>query len=437
MTIRTKPFPESGTGNPGISGLRYGQPAKKSKIESVFHEADAVIANTCRCLLSVGQHGADHLQILSSSTTSALQTYPLKTRETVVARRPPVKLTPGCFPYVLGTALESGPFQKYHIDSSQWKYDGAGGSIKVVANYNSGLITHERIFPIPASGNANNAEDQGAGKAWFFEIFGGALTDQAIYQLCSDGATVELTVSYLGSPRVIDLGIFEVPLFYRRDTATDPDEWMVPLSQKGAQGDPKPVPIPFPSEYPIEELSTTDPWYGTRLLADVSIRQQTQLGPILCEWSAWGESTVSVTATEAAGLNATVTSFQDILYSDLIDWSSDNPGWSVSSGGSAQQFATSNHLVEFDGGKDAVVPVRCWIYGSRSVSGTSYVRFQTERYSICEVKITSSTPQWWSATGHIRCGVGAEDASVLELIAKASAGSTLNIKHMLVEYLNT
>lgn len=419
----------SGTGNPALSPLRNGQPARKAPIESVAKESSEVFCNTVRTLLSIGMHGAESMQIPSDDLPTEDQVYPLKTRETVVCRRPPIRLTPGCFPTVRGLALPSGPCSKFFFAIDKWVYDGSYGQIKLSADYDNGVDTStvEQIIDIPSSDNADNKETTSAGAAWAeFIPFECELIPGFVASQYMDGATVEITVSYLGAPRVVDLGIYELAIQYSRNTATDPDEWINPIVDTAA----------LPSQYPIEELSSTDPFYGSKLLADAAARQQRELGPLLMEWSAWSETDVSVTAAECPGINITSTSFVDLRNTSLTGWASTHPGWSVSSGGSAQQFNTSNHLVEMRA-LDAVVPVRCWVWGSRSVSGTSVVRFQTQLYSICEVLITSSTAQWWSATGHLRCGIGAEDASVLEILCKASTGSTLNIKHLAIEYLDT
>jgi hypothetical protein len=191
----------------------------------------------------------------------------------------------------------------------------------------------------------------------------------------------------------------------------------------------------YPSTYPIEETGATNPTFGATLLADVVDRQQHRLGPVLAQWSGWRESQ-AVTATEAVGVTTTSTTYVNLFDATITAWASASPGFSLASGGQAQQADTSDaRRITRD--KDACVPVRCWVYGSRTGSGTSTVRFQSENYSIAEVLITSSTDGWWSMTGHLRCGLGPEDTSVLQIIGKLGAAGTLTVRHVLVEYLDT
>lgn len=39
-------------------------------------------------------------------------------------------------------------------------------------------------------------------------------------------------------------------------------------------------------------------------------------------------------------------------------------------------------------------------------------------------------------TGHLRCGLGPEDTSVLQIIGKLANAGTLTVRHVLVEYLD-
>ena len=86
-------------------------------------------------------------------------------------------------------------------------------------------------------------------------------------------------------------------------------------------------------------------------------------------------------------------------------------------------------------GANACVPVRVWVYGASMGTGTAHVRFQSERYSIADVTM-STTEGWHSAIGHLRCGIGVEDDSVLMVLGRVSAiGTTLLVRALCVEYL--
>lgn len=61
---------------------------------------------------------------------------------------------------------------------------------------------------------------------------------------------------------------------------------------------------------------------------------------------------------------------------------------------------------------------------------------QSEGYSVAEVT-AGSTDGWSSATGRLRCGLGPEDTSVMQILdGKLAAAGTLTVRHM-TEYLDT
>ena len=189
----------------------------------------------------------------------------------------------------------------------------------------------------------------------------------------------------------------------------------------------------FPVEYPIEERGAADPTYGSNLLADVVNRQQTALGPVLASASLYDEATQPVTATDAAGVSTSSTTFVDMLHSSVSTWAAGNPGWSLASGGSSQQFKTSNALRETRD-KNAAVPVRIWVWCSCS-SGSGTLRFMSEDYSVAELEVASATEAWRRCSGYLRCGLGPEDPSMLVMLGKTASGTdTLRVRHICIEY---
>ena len=224
----------------------------------------------------------------------------------------------------------------------------------------------------------------------------------------------------------------EQPFGYARDLAADAGPYATPLSTDNTGQIVK----TYPSEYPLDELTLTNPTLGAALLADVTDRQAHELGPILAHWTAFSEATAAVTATDIPTVSTASTSFVGLASAGLSTWRDTSPGWSLAAAGHAQQFKSSNALRELRG-TDACVPVRCWIYGYvAGVGGSAVVRWQSEDFSLAEVAIASATPAWYSITGHLRCGVGPEDSSVLILLGKAADGGTLHVSQTLVEYLD-
>lgn len=426
-----------GGGSTPLGPLRAGQYAKRSRVLSAFRDADDLLGNGRRVLARVGLHGEQQHQVASTTTTSASQTYPTKTASRVALRWKGL-LTPGHWPVVSAIVVPSGATQKFVAPN--WVLDAVVGWIDVTVAFTgpaSETVTH--TFTLPASGETNGGEGAAAGWAWaVLRRVGpavlapaGALQNAATARTWSEGVTAEITVAYRGGVRCVDLVVQEAPFFYARSLGVDASStYTAPL----AVGGDGLTPAAYPSIYPLEETGATDPTFGAALLADVVDRQHARLGPVLASWSGWREAG-AVTLTEAQGVTTTSLSFVNLIDTTLTAWASASPGWSLASGGQAQQYASSEpRRITRDA--DACVPVRCWVYGSRTGSGTSTVRFQSEGFSIAEVSITSSSSAWWSATGHLRCGLGPEDTSVLQILGKLAAAGTLTVRFIVVEYLD-
>ena len=427
-----------GGGSTPLGPLRGGQYAKRSRVLSAFRDADDLLGNGRRVLGRVGLHGEEKHQIVSTTTTSASQTYPLKATSRVALRWKGL-LTPGHWPAVSAIVVPSGATQRFAAPN--WTLDAVVGWIDVtVAFTGPASETVTNTFTLPASGEANGGEGAAVGWAWAaMRRLGpsvlapaGALQNASTARTWSEGVTAEITIAYRGGVRCVDLVVQELPFFYARSLGVDASSTYIAPLAVGGDGQ---SPATYPSTYPIEATSGTDPTFGAELLADVVDRQHSRLGPVLAAWSGWRESG-AVTLTEAQGVTTTSLTFVNLIDTTITAWAAASPGWSLASGGQAQQYASSEpRRITRD--KDACVPVRCWVYGARTGSGTSSVRFTSSGFSVAEVSITSSTSAWWSATGHLRCGLGPEDTSVLQILGRLAAAGTLTVRHIVVEYLDT
>ncbi len=428
-----------GGGTTPLGPLRGGRYAGRSRVLSAYRDADDILGNGRRVLGRVGLHGeAAHQIVSTTTTTSPSQTYPTKTASRV-AMRCKVLLTPGHFPVVSALVVPSGATQKF--SAPNWILDAVAGWIDITIAFTgpaSETVTH--TFALPTSGETNGGEGAAAGWAWAnlrrvgpaMLAPAGALQNATTARLWSEGVTAEITIAYRGGVRCVDLVVQETPGRYARSLGVDASSTFTAPLAVGGDGLTPPT---YPSMLPLEERSATDPTFGAELLADVVDRQHSRLGPVLAQWSGWREAG-AVTLTEGQGVTTTSLTYVNLIDTTLTAWAAASPGWSLASGGQAQQFATSEpRRITRDA--DACVPVRCWIYGSRTGSGTSLVRFQTADYSVAEVGVTSSTAGWWSATGHMRCGLGPEDTSVLQILGKVGAAGTLTVRYVVVEYLDT
>ena len=439
MALRFRDLKNTSSGTTPLSPLRAGRPAKRDRVLSAHADADRTLGNGRRVIGRVGLHGEAAHQIVSSTTTTGPQVYPTKTASRV-ALRTKLLLTPGHFVMVSALVVPSGATQKFNMGTGQWILDAVVGYIDITIAYDGGFsetVTHTLNLPTSELQYGGEGTDSGWAWAAMRRVESpllapvGALNNSLTLQKWSEEVTATVTVAYRGGPRVVDLVVREVPFGYARSVGVDATAtYSSPLATV-AGGQP---PATYPSVYPLEETGASNPTFGATLLADVVDRQQHRLGPVLAQWSGWRESQ-AVTATAAVGVTTTSLTYVNLLDTSITAWAAASPGWSLASGGQAQQADTSDaRRITRD--KAACVPVRCWVYGSRTGSGTSTVRFQTEAYSVAEVSITSTTDSWWSMTGHLRCGLGPEDTSVLQILGKLAAAGTLTVRHVLVEYLD-
>jgi hypothetical protein len=349
------------TTTPPIGPLTGGRLAKRDRVLSVLTQQDRLVGNGRRVVCRVGLHGASGFQVLSSNPTTASQIYPTLTASRTAARAK-WTLTPGHFPVFSALVVPSGMTQKL---LASWVPDTAYGRIDVRCEF-AGAATETVVFSrtLPVSQETWAAEKTAAGASWAgltrVEIpliypanVVGTIAD---LQTFSDYVLCDAQVQFVGGVRCVDAVVQEAPYRYARDLDADAD-FMMPLATDGSGQSVK----NFPVEYPIEQRSATDPSYGSLLASDVAHRQQTALGPILAHWTAWDEGTQSVASLDTGSISTSSTTFVNLLDSGLTAWSSARQGWSLSSGGQAQQFRSSNGLRELRDA-DAVVPVRIWVW---------------------------------------------------------------------------
>lgn len=427
----------TGTSSPPLEPLTGGKVAKRDRVMSAFANPDRLLGNTCRIIGRSGLHGSERFQVTSVDPASgATQVYPTRTMERV-ALHVKYQPTPGCFPCMSVIANPSG---MTGLGGAGWTADVPDGKLKVTATFiGTGSTTVSWLVPLPVSGEVWAGEKQEAGAAWASLsrheiplIAPANLQDAATLHLWSECTTCEITVAYVGSPRVVDCVLVERPLGYCREIVSDTvySSTMV-VDQSGK------IVGTYPTEYPVDERNGVDPTYGSDNLMDVVDRQAYRLGPILAQWTGWDETTQKVGASEAASVTTTNMSFTGMGGAVSVStWAAAAPGWSLSSGGTAQDFLSSNsHRETRDA--NACVSVRVWLLAWRDGTAPATVRVMSADHQAGELTISTDTETWRSFTTHLRCGLGAEDASSLVLLGKVgNAVDTLHIRHMLVEQLD-
>jgi len=447
MTLRRLALKQETTAPP-LGPLTGGRQARRDRVLSAMAETDRVLSNGARVVGRVGLHGSELLQIVSTdpSSTGETQVYPTWTDERV-ALRLKWALAPGHAVQVSALAIPSGAVQ---IDDPELSWtsdpDGPGGEIVCVMRFINGANDEtetRKLVPLVSTMEFYGIDDD-PGDAWNnlrrYETqptLPGDMTSATELQKWSDGTEVEVTIKYVGSPRVIDLLVQEVSRTaegYTAQYVQDPDAdgpTVAPLAVDAGLGPP----LVYPREYPVEERSSTDPTFGTLALADAAHRQQLELGPILCAWTAWDEASQGVDELEAEPLTASHATFTEILQTSLTAHDDDGPGHSLASGGNARQWNTAGPHLELRD-DDAVVPVRIRVYASISGGGAHTMRFVSRSYSIAELVVSGGSAAWHEITGHLRCGLGPEDPSVLQVFTQRSGiGVQLNLYYFIVEHV--
>jgi hypothetical protein len=415
-----------------LDPLRGGLLMRRSRASSVHATGDRVLSHGRRVLLQVGLHGADDWHVSDDAVGGALD-HPHPDTERVVARLPAVTLTPGHFPRLYVVANPSGMTATAGPLTAQ----GAKGIVRLACSFDNGIDspTITKSVAIPGSTEANAARPTGPGAAWshlhrrrstLFEPANLALP--ANLAAWSEGFTVSMVLSYVGSPRAVDVIVVEEPIAYARDISAG--DWSTPL-HSNAQGDNAGQ---LAGPWPVVKRSASDAGGGVEVLTDAARRLSQEIGPVLWSATTWEESAGDFSSTEAGARSVTSTAWTELIDDVATAYTDDDAGWSLSAGANARRVQESEATAVLRDRTNAV-PVRCYIYGRMTTAGpTARVRFETGPESVAEVSVTAGTSWGWhSAPGTLRCGLGAQDPTVAQVRGKVSgAGATFEWRYVLV-----
>lgn len=423
---------------PDLEPLTGRRPMTVPPVRTVFVAQDAMHTQTRRVMLQVGLHGAENWQIGDTPVAEGVQLRPTRALKRYVGRSPALRLTPGCFLRMTLVALPSGLTMVLDGEGT-WVEDGPFGEVGIEVKYrNAGgeeSVATATLTPV-LSAAANGAQPQGPAAAF------GALQrlrtlllkppvviDVPGIEAWCDGVTAEIAVYYRGGPRVLDLVVHEEPYMFAADT--EGELWAQPMLTDGSGQSL----AGLPSDFPVYQAKIGEVGGGTYVLADAALRQR-ELGPLLWCYTGRIESEAGLNDAEVAADTFAVSSFFAELVSGVAGYRVDRPGVSVSCGANARVQAFSHHTHVLRDA-DNVVPVRCWILGKMAMTTptpSARIRFAAADYSIAEVVVSGTEYAWYSATGHLRCGLGPGDDTVLQLLGRVTAGATLSWRAAFVEY---
>ena len=405
-----------------LDPLRGGLLMRKSRASSVHATGDRVLSHGRRVLLHVGLHGSDAWHVSDDAVGMTLA-HPSPTAERVVARLPAVRLTPGCFLRLIVAANPSGMTATAGPVTAQ----GAKGVVRLAAAWDNGLSTPTTTtsISIPGSLEANAAAPSGAAAAWshIYRRRSPLITPANLASLAnlaawSDGVLVALTLSYVGSPRAIDVTVVEESFAYAADVSAG--DWAIPLHADGSGANLGQLPGPWP----VVARSAADVGAGAEVLTDAARRLSQEIGPVLWHHTGWAESEGDFSSAEVVARTVTATTWTELVDASTTAYDDAAAGWSLSAGANARRCQESEASVVLRDNTNAV-PVRCYVYGRMTTAGpTARVRFESGAESVAEVVVTAGTSfAWHSAPGTLRCGLGAQDPSVGQVRAKVSSGT--------------
>lgn len=398
---------------------------RRSRASAVHLAGDRVLSAGRRILARVGLNGAKSWHV--PDTIVSGWSHPDSTTERVCLRTPPIPLTPG---HLLKASVVCVPSGMTTQSDGLGGYEEGGvkGEVKITVAWDNGLSTPTttKTLTLPNSKLANGAQPTGAGAAWnqLYTLTSGPMapddmTDPALLSAWTEGVYATITVSYIGSPRVIDLVIHEEPNALCYNLASG--DWIAPMLADGSGG-----PLgQIHGKTPRIKRSASDPSGGSEIVVDSAVRVAQEVGPVLLYHTAWDEDAQPVADTETLYRAITATAnYTELIHGSTTAAGTTRPGWSVASGANATRVQDSEASVVLRDNTN-VVPVRCYVYGAMSTaagSPTAKVRFQRDANEYIQVDVSAGTTYaWHSAPGFLRCGLGAQDPHAIQVSAVVTA----------------
>ena len=412
--------------------LRGGQIARASRVGGALRNQDRVPQHGARIVGRVTSNGAQALQIPDADDPAGTltQIYPTATDWRELGRWR-WTLAPGYQPAVSLLALPSGPTQKSSFGT--WIEDVQVGQVVVSVTWTAAGATTRAVELTPPASPLEFSQVPAAPWSALVELVElitppafNSPAEVAAYSSAADPVTVEVVVYAVGSPRILDLVIFEAPVAFAQDAADAP--WPFHCFTNGT-GHPLGSPAPV---WPVESVTATDPTQGHRQAADAADEQARALGPILYSWQA-------MTVDEAVSAT-TPTPYQTTAIAPPYEWldgvqlsDEDYPGASSSAGALARQHDLSGDVLELRD-EDGVIPVRVHVYGNTDAGGgLAQVRVQVGESWVI-VDISDPALQWFTATGEVRCGVGVESTTTLRWGAAVVTCAQVDVLAVVVEH---
>lgn len=427
-----------------LSGL---QPFKRGPALEVLRGQDRVVSLGRRIVADTGCRGDIEWRVPDTDPSllgGGTETHPNATTWYVIARGMG-EITPGSFLRLVGACVPSGETQHNETAAENAagsrSPDGAQGHVRVTVVWTDRAGASEttvRETSLPASTREWGKQDSTAEGLWR------TLCDFTIPQIrppevpenptelarFSQHCTAEITIEERGSPRIVDIAVYEEPVSY---AYTIDDNVGFETLHVAGSGTPD-----GPVDHAYAFSAHPDTAIGTGRVLEVAHVQARRLGPRLLRWTGYDHTNAAVASTE---YNRTTsndgTTFEDLLSSAITTFSpTSETGFSVGCGGYARRWAQNNPLVLFD--RTAVIPVLVRVYGRTATAGVGTVRVQTSTHSYVDVDIPIAVSNAWvEAFGWLEVSVNPDDLTIAQVrINHLGASGSLNLSALEVYYMD-
>ena len=387
-----------------------------------------------RVITELGLQGSHAFTIPADANPTyspGVRIYPDAETERTASRLREVELTPGHLLELLVLALPSGPTQT-SPSAGSYEEDGRGGSVELTVVYTNGVdqsIATAQVTP-PASAEVWGSEPASA--------HDGLIPMSAIalpWGLLPSAADVErwtarrvkaaIKIAYQGSVRPVHVAVVERPAQIAIDTSSS--EW--PTNAYTDAGQPY---AEIPSDYPITQLTGSDPGGGLEAIRRALEAHGALLGPCLWWWCSLLEEQPSILKwvsydggtgdDEPPPWTTASTTPVQVGTDGPISSEAELPGALL--GGYARQSGASD---EFFDGRTGVLPVWLVAYG-RSANGLAQFRSGASDWTTIDVALPVGY-DWAIVPGWVEVGVGPEDGPIGRLFAWSPTGDDVDMRY--------
>lgn len=407
--------------------------AKQSRVVAAMRAQDAVPAIGRRVVAAQTLGTQNWLTPSGEQADSVTQTHPYMNHVRPVMHGR-CDLTPGCFLELVCHYAPPGGVSFLLTDPVEYRHAGFFGYLQINVTFEARSGSDEtKTFILNLGPGGPDPDIWSTSKVAILpyiepdDLFTGSEASR-----WTQHSGVRYTISHVGGCRILDCVLYEVPRRVTREADDDGSYWTSHMfGSPDIDGANHPA-MNHPWQRWSETTPDGDPRGGTWHMSDVAEAQALRLGPDLISWTPYYDENAGITDTTMTPFSTTSTSFVSMPAGRSATYDADEPGWSLSTGAYARRYDECHPYWSAENG---TIPVYVHVYGYGASSETGVVRVQASDYSWIDVAIaTGSVNAWNTAYGHLRCGIGPGDPSVVQAFCLSDGGGTVNIAGLKVQY---